>query len=218
MILRKSIILLNLLLILLAGNAQNFPVENLNDNMQRFYKGCMALREGVIRKNVISLDRAIELLDEEPQNVDRIQLYPLLMENIDTVNQVSMKGHMYYSAEYADYFKETMGVGTFNESAEALRSTPTNCQIAHRAVKAKSKVRYQVRMAGDCVLYVVAEIGGSIQVSAKVGEGETIVGEPFENGSVSYLKWTMDSFPPQMVTLTVENISDENISFVIASN
>ena len=108
---KRVIISTFLFFVFLTGWAQSFPVGELNDNMQRFYKGCMTLREGIASKDVITLDKAIELLDDDAQNPDRIELYSLSLGCADTINQCSMQGHMYYDADYAEFFKENMGLG-----------------------------------------------------------------------------------------------------------
>lgn len=215
---KRVIISTFLFFVFLTGWAQSFPVGELNDNMQRFYKGCMTLREGISSKDVITLDKAIELLDDDAQNPDRIELYSLSLGCADTLNQCSMQGHMYYDADYAEFFKENMGLGVYSEAAESLRGKPSNCQIAHRAIKANSKVQYTVRMAGSCQMFVLAEIGGSIKAKVNFDNDKEFVGVSYDNGALSYLKWEMNAFPPKEVTITIENVCDKEISYVIVSN
>lgn len=214
---KKVIISSVLFFVCLFGRAQSFPVNELNANMQRFYKGCMTLREGVAKKDVIALDKAIELLDDDYENPDRIELYNLQLNSSDTLNQCSMQGHMFYNAEYAEFCKENMGLGVFSEKAENLRAEPSDCQIAHRAIKANSKVKYTVRMKGSCQLFILSEIGGSIKAAVNVA-GDEYAGVSYDNGALSYLKWEMDAFLPRKVTLTIENTCDKDISFVVVSN
>lgn len=202
----------------ILGKAQTLPIDELNKNMQRFYRGCIVLREGIEQKNAIKLDKAIELLDEDPLNPDRIELYSLHLECRDTLNECPMKGHMFYNAEYAEFYKENMGLGTFKEKAESLRGIPSNCQIAHRAIKAHGRISYNTKMAGTCQVIVLAEVGGRIKATIQTPNGEEYTGLPFENGSVSYIKWDMAPFPPGQVILTIENTSNKDLSFVIASN
>lgn len=202
----------------ILGKAQTMPVDELNKNMQRFYKGCIVLREGIEQKNAITLDKAIELLDADPLNPERIELYSLHLECKDTLNECPMKGHMFYNAEYAEFYKENMGLGTFREKAESLRGIPSNCQIAHRAIKAHGRISYNTKMAGFCQVIVIAEVGGTVKATVQIPDGTEYFGLPFEEGSVSYIKWDMAMFPPQQVVLTIENTSNKDISFVIASN
>ena len=213
-----TILLMALFFICLPGKGQVLPVDELNTDMQRYYKGCMILREGIQQKNAIILDKAIELLDEDPQNPNRIELYDLQIECVDTMNQCSMKDHMYYNADYAEFYKENMGMGVFTEPAESLRNIPKNCHIAHRAIKARSKTRYRTKMMGICQIFVLAELGGTINVSVLIPNEGEYEGQSYENGTVSYAKWNMHSFPAKQVELIIENTSDKDISFVIATN
>lgn len=202
----------------ILGKAQTLPINELNKNMQRFYRGCIVLREGIEQNNAITLDNAIELLDDDPLNPDRIELSNLHLECSDTLNECPMKGHMFYNADYAEFYKENMGLGTFKEDPECLRGIPSNCQIAHRAVKAHGRISYNIKMAGPCQIIVLAEVGGTVKANVQFPNGNKYIGLPFEKGSVSYIKWDMAMFPPEQIVLTIENTSNKDISCVIVSN
>ena len=216
---RLSLFAATLMLALTGSTAQTFPIEKLNPNMQRFYKGCMALRQGVIEKNAVTLDRAIDLLDEDPTNPDHIELYNLKITDVDTLPQLSTKGRFVYTADYADYFKETMGQGVYVEKPEALRNYPTTCQIAHRAIKPNGKVAYRALMSGDCRVFALAAPEGALKLTVTI-DGETVpfTGESYESGALSFAMWEMPPFPAKQVTLTIENTTNQALSFVLVSN
>ncbi len=220
---KKIFLTLCVMVAAITASAQKMPVENLNETMARYYEGCTYLRDGVEKNSLTRLERAAELLDESKDNPGRINLQNIVLEYVAAVaDTVSMKDHMYFCGDYAEYLygeKDTEYV----DRSPALRGIPgeeevSECYVGQDAVKARGKISYNMAMAGNCKIFAVAEPGGGVRISVKdSGNGMVYEGTSYDDGAVSYVEWDQSGESSNAV-LTVENTSDRDTSFAIASN
>ncbi len=216
---KKLFVTLCLACIAMTMSAQKMPTENLNETQARFYEGCTYLREGALKNSLSTLDEAISLLDESKNNPDRIVLQDLYVELEDAKSDtVSMEGHMYFSGGYAQHLYEQKEE-PYIETASSLRSVAKGeCFVNQNAVRANGTVEYRVKMVDSCNVFVMSESGGKINLTVKdEGNGSVYEGTPYEDGSVSYVEWEQ-SQQSQDAVLVIENKTDKDISFVIATN
>ncbi len=205
-----------------AAMAQGLPKEKLNQTMARYYEGCLLLREGIEQKNSEKVDEACSCLDECKSHVDRLELARLQLQPVEVEDTVPMKGHVYFNGAYAACVYNQLE-SQYQDRVEALRGAEAGdeenpCSVCHVALKAKGKVRYALAVGGECQMFTVAEPGGRVALSvACEGSGETKEGEAYEGGGVSYVEWTQPE-GSGLAYITLENLSDREISVAVASN
>ncbi len=214
------IFVLGALCVALTASAQKMPTENLNETQARYYEGCVLLRDGVINNSKSRLREAMKLLDEDMMNNDRLELKDLdVFFDASKKDTASIGTHMQFTGGYAKHeYEEKRDVHVENVSGlRGVEEGEEACYVYQTAVKANGTVECHVLMGGICQMFVMTEPEGEIKLTIRdEGSRNVYEGTAYDNG-VYYVEWVQSDDSPSAL-ITIENKSDKDISFVIASN
>ena len=126
--------------------------------------------------------------------------------------------HLLYRPEFIDSLivYDISFANNYIEKPLLLRAS-YDCKLVHRALAPHSKGTYSSKGSGKRELLVVAENGGTVNLYVNDEKNGIHVSDTSPQGkAAAWVCWEMDSFG--IYTITVENTSDKEISFVITSN
>ena len=135
-----------------------------------------------------------------------------------TNNEVGLNKHLLYRPEFIDSLivYDISFANNYIEKPLLLRAS-YDCKLVHRALAPHSKGTYSSKGSGKRELLVVAENGGTVNLYVNDEKNGIHVSDTSPQGkAAAWVCWEMDSFG--IYTITVENTSDKEISFVITSN
>ena len=175
----------------------------LSKKMATYRNFCLKVREGVELKNQNDTVRITDF--------DRFSV-------TDGSNEVGLNKHLLYRPEFIDSLivYDISFANNYIEKPLLLRAS-YDCKLVHRALAPHSKGTYSSKGSGKRELLVVAENGGTVNLYVNDEKNGIHVSDTSPQGkAAAWVCWEMDSFG--IYTITVENTSDKEISFVITSN
>lgn len=185
----------------------------LSKEMETFRNICLKLREGMEKKDVNLLNDCISAYNElDLADFDRFK-------SVDASNEIPIKGHLLFTPDYVDsLLLYDMNLAAINVDAPTmLRAAPYDCKLTHRALAPYSKGVYSTKGSGERELLVVVENGGTVNLSVNDETNHIQVEDITPQGKESaWVCWKMERFGTYIIT--IENTSDQAVSFVIVAN
>lgn len=211
---RKSLLLLLFYFITCNLFAQSVSLNEFNSQMGRYYKACLYMRDGVKLKSPQKFESAMKLIHK-----DSIMVSDFTPTAVDTLAEVSTEGHFVFT-----YSGAKQGRGEIYVDPGNLREEPTKfskeegrCFVMHRALKANGKTTYNYKcVAGMSCLAVVCERKGEIELTVISKNGQHIIPKSYEDDAVGVAKWSNEQ--DDIITFTIENLTDHEISFVVLAD
>ena len=195
----------------------------LSKKMATYRNFCLKVREGVELKNVQTLKECIAEWTGDINTIiyqnDTVRITDFDRFSVtDGSNEVGLNKHLLYRPEFIDSLI-VYDIGFANNYIEKplLLRASYDCKLVHRALAPHSKGTYSSKGSGKRELLVVAENGGIVNLYVNDEKNGIHVSDTSPQGkAAAWVCWEMDSFG--IYTITVENTSDKEISFVITSN
>ena len=182
---------------------------------------CLTEREALNPLDCRKLEKCIEESDATAfrfQNTDIVLGANTTFKDLEEGKAPWLPRHAYFYPEYVDSILMSC-VLPENIDEPVMKRGSENCFIQHRALEGHQKGVYSYEGEGDMQLFVVADYG-HVKVSVS---NETGAAHPFDLSAEStdalpaaVLQWEMPD--AGKVIVTVENLSDQSIGFVVASN
>lgn len=144
---------------------------------------------------------------------------------VDTTDEISKSGHFGFIPPEVDKWITNNCTVIALDEMDLLRDLSLDCEYVVRALKPHGKAVYSTRGAGNVELFAVAERGGKVNLSVHTVEKnfrKEIVNEAdYEDVSpdgreYAQLIWKMTRNGD--IIITVENTSDNAISFILVKN
>lgn len=215
---RKTILLISLLMGITVKTYAQQPV--LDDALQAYLDFCLAERAALKPLDCQKLEACIAESDATSFRYHGTTIVlgeNSTLEDLGTEQVEPLRGHAFFRVEYIDSVL-TDCVMPENIDEPVMKRGEENCFIVHRALAAHGKGVYRFEGADDMQLFVVADFG-HVRVSVRNEEGsnEAFSQTAESNNSLeaAVLKWKMNA---GKILVTVENLADTEIGFVIASN
>ena len=215
---KKRIVILTLCVAMTSAIYAQHPA--LDRPLKAYLDFCLAEREALNPLDCSKLERCIEESDAISFVYHGTKI--VLAENSTfkdlTCDTVSMKNHAFFRPEYIDSVLIDCVVPENIDEPTMKRGTE-NCYIQHRALEALGKGVYSYEGAGDMQLFVVADYGYvRVTVCNEAGAAQSfnMTAESTESFPAAVLKWEMSDVGK--VIITIENMSEKPVGFVIASN
>lgn len=191
--------------------------------LQAYLEFCLSQREAMQKK---STDQLRECIEESTQSEFRFNDVRILMQELgDDLEEVIVPGvpkvSMEYTPDYVDqllmhdtdYRDDELEGPALMRDAEAA-----NCLYTHKALGPKQAGVYRIQCAGENRLICVPSPDGlvSVNVSSESGMDEPLNLDNTATDERPYtdIAWEMDD--EGSVLITVRNLSDKPISFVLA--
>ena len=215
---RKTIVVLSLLMGITAVAHAQQPV--LSRVMQAYLEFCLAERAALNPLDCGKLEGCIAESDATSFRYHGTTIVlgrNSTLEDLERGDGEPLGGHAFFRAEYIDSVL-TDCVMPEGIDEPVMKRGEENCFIVHRTLGAHGKGVYRFEGGEDMELFVVADFG-HVRVSVRNDEGSGVVfsevAESSEELPAAVLKWRMGI---GRIVVTVENVSDRGIGFVIASN
>lgn len=210
---------------LLAMEAQTSGNNvSLDAPMQSYLDFC--LEERAAAYPVLNCQRMEQLVEESDRyrflyKGNEIILSPNMTLTEESENSVvSTKGHLLFQPDFIDSVLVECSMPDIIGELTVMRGGESNCFITHHMLDAHAIGKYSYIGSGDMQLFAVADNGGLVKLTVSSGSGakETFKYQDTatEKHPAAVLHWLMQS--EGKVCVTVENISDHPVRFVLASN
>lgn len=209
-----TIILLVSIVLSLKAHSQSISLSEFNNQMGRFYKACLYMRDGAKLKSPQKYENAMRLIHK-----DSVLISDFTPEAIDTKDEVSTDGHFLFT-----YANAKKGRGEIYVDPGNMREEPTKfskeegrCFVMHRALKSNGKTTYRYRCSeGKNCLAVICELRGEIELVIVSKNNQSIKSKSYEYDAVGFAKWTSEK--EDEITFTIENITDHEVSFAVIAD
>lgn len=223
----KKIIALVLDIILFSGIVSAQDSIRLSHKMELFKEYCIRVSNAAAQCDVDELIDCISQWEPASKPMDEYERFryrnillkckTLEMMDNDITGDTSVLGHNLFMPQYVDSLIVNKCEPMEIMPPELLRGVG-DLLYAIRAVKKRSKVSYTVYDCGGNVeIFVVAEKGGMINLYVTDEETSHTYSDVTPTGrSYAQLKWNMPLSGD--ITVTIENVSDIPISFIIVRN
>ena len=218
---------LSLILSLLLCQLSYCLAQELDPAMQAYLDFCLLEREALSSNPIdcAKLERCIEEGDRDNFvfNDQTIHLAPnATFRSITTRDSVSMSGHAVFKPWFVDsILVSCIMPDELIDEPTLKRGADENCFAEHRALKAHGKGTYTFQGTGDMQLFVVADNGGLVRVRANNPRSASYKFDHRAEATVerpaAVLRWDMGDAEGDII-VTVENLSDKPVGFVIATN
>lgn len=200
--------------------------QDMSAKLQSYRDFCMQVDKGFSQKsNELLMECIEECVDDEfIFHGDTIQLTELLrFEEVDTVAKAPTKGHIVFVPQYVDSILVAGLVDSperfdFLSGAELTkRAGMVDVCYRHCALKARGKGVYAIKASGRMEVMVFAEKDGRVNLSVCDERNQKNLSDCTQGGKqTAYVGWDMERFG--RVVITVENATDKEVAFVIATN
>lgn len=199
----------------------------LSPKMELFKEYCLKVREGVGSQDIAALEDCLKEFNQKTYQatggnfVYNGQTIALMkydrFYDVDTQASVPMDGHLKFDPAYVDTLLATDLQPIALEGPTLLRSDGYDCKYIHRAIAAGGKCVYKSKGSGPKELFVVAENGGTVNLTVKDPKNKVEVKDVSPSGKPSAeVVWSMPRFSDY--SIEVENTSDQDISVIIVTN
>lgn len=201
--------------------------QELDPAMQAYLDFCLLEREALSSSPIdcTKLERCIEEGDRDNFvfNNQRIRLAPnATFRTIASRDSVSLTGHAIFKPWYVDsVLVSCIMPDELIDEPTLKRGADENCFVEHRALKAHGRATYSFEGTGDMQLFVVADNGGLVRVRVSNGRQTATKfayrAEATDEHPAAVLRWDMGDDEGDII-VTVENLSNKPVGFVLATN
>lgn len=200
--------------------------QDMSTKMQSYRDFCLQVNKGFAQKSNDVLMQCIEECADERFifHGDTIEIDELTrFEEVDTIAKASTKGHIVFLPEFVDSIL-VAGLVDNPESFDFLSGAELTRGIGmvdvcyhHCALKAHGKGIYAIKDSGKMEVMAIAEGNGRLNLSVSDEKNGKELSDSKDGGQqVAYVTWDMERF--SRIVITVENTTDQEIGFVIATN
>ena len=200
----------------------------LSSKMEMFKEYCRRVANGFEQRNV---DELIDCISQwmMPKNGKEecfvyrdtlLRCKPMDIEDEDFDSVIMPEGHLLFMPAYIDtlIINDFESINTFSV-VSLCRGENYDCMYAIRALAAHDKASYIVY---DCAkiteLFVIPEFGGMINLYVEDKENSHSYSDTAPDGKMyAQLKWDIPILSGK-ITVTVENVSNKEISFILVRN
>lgn len=219
----KKISLMSILFLHIFAGISVAQESVLSKQMAIYRDFCLKVREGVELKDVQILKECIAEWNGDASTVtfqgQTVQLTDFdRFYVMDDSDETTLEGHLLYRPEFVDSLivYDINLANHYIEKPLTMR-TSYDCKFVHRALAPRGKGVYSSKGSGNRELLVVAENGGAVNLYVSDERNNIQRSDASSQGkTAAWVCWEMDRFGTY--TITIENISDKEISFVIVSN
>ena len=218
---RKLLTTLCALLLSAVGAQSQTPT--FDAPVQAYLDFCLQARTAMAQRDVAKLEEC--LAESDKANFvfhgTNIKLSPnASFEAVDSAALVSMEGHQVFETWYVDSLLLGIENPSIIDAPVMKRATVNNCFVEHRAIDAHGKCVFKYEGGGDMQLFALAERDGLLRVTVENVKGAAEKFHHTATGTAdspaAKLQWQLEN--DGQVLLTVENLGDKAVSFVVASN
>ena len=223
----KTILTLFLIVFLACPACGEAQEARLSPKMELFKEYCLKVREGIGNQDISALENCLKEFNQKVYQttggnfVYNGQTIALArydrFYSVDTLASVPMGSHLKFDPAYVDTLLATDLQPVELDGPTLLRSDGYDCMYIHRAIAAKGKCIYKSKGSGSKELFVVAENGGTVNLTVKDAKNKVEVKDASSAGKPSAeVTWSMPRFGDY--SSEVENTSDKDISVIIVTN
>ena len=201
-------------MIVLGGHASF--AQQLSDKMTTYHDACLKMLDGInqgFNKYILwdAIDlynqvRITEFNDEDYVPVDSSVVY----------NEVPPK--ILFTPEYADSIIVAGSLVDIDDISILRKGEDFDIQILHKGLKANGSIAYISAGFDDCEMMVVGNSGANIKLTiTDLTTGVSYEGTQENDGMISYVLWSLPAEDSEFV-FRIDNLSDDDVSIVIAAN
>lgn len=202
--------------ILLAGQPTLAQPQPMSDKMTTYRDACLKMLDGInqdfdkyILWDAIDLYnqvRITEFNDEDYVPIDSSVVYYELPPKI------------FFTPEYTDSLIIAGTLVDIDDISILRKGEDFDIQILHKGIKANGSVAYKSAGFDDCEMMVVGNLGANIKLTiTDLTTGVSHEGTQENDGMVSYVIWGLPAEGSEFV-FRIDNLSDDDVSIVIAAN
>lgn len=203
-----------LILALLTGMHANAQTKQLSAPMNAYKDACLKMQEGIAQG--FDSDLLLDAIDM----FQKVEIIPFDEADYHASDSVTAKNEampkIWYIPEYADKLILTKQLVKLDDIS--IMRGDFDIQVLHKGIKPYGKISYISAGCDHCEMLVVSEKDSNIRLTVKdTSKDIEYKGVSGKTRNVSWVVWDMPAEGGEFI-FSVENLSDKEVSLVIAVN